>query len=210
MIIISSKFNKSQDTIATCSWQQPVNFTFLSFLNFNLIKPFLAGNNNNVRDSVNAAPASVPMNQSSTSGSRQLPRLLIIGVRKGGTRALLEMLHLHPQIAMVPFEVHFFDKNERYRRGLDWYREQMPTSDENQLTVEKTPSYYVTPEVPERVYAMNPHVQLVLIVRDPVTRLLSDFVQIETSRAAQGLANRTFQVNSPVLHAILRPNCRLN
>ena len=106
------------------------------------------------------------------------------------------MLHLHPQIAMVPFEVHFFDKSERYRRGLDWYRGQMPISGENQLTVEKSPSYYVTPEVPERVYAMNPHVQLVLIVRDPVTRLLSDFVQIETSRAAQGLTNRTFQVDS--------------
>jgi hypothetical protein len=125
---------------------------------------------------------------------RRLPRLLIIGVRKGGTRALLEMLNLHPNIAMVPVEVHFFDKFDNYQRGLDWYRSQMPLSTDAQLTVEKSPSYYVTPEVPERVYAMNPHVQLVLIVRDPVTRLLSDFAQIEASRAAQNLPNRRFQV----------------
>lgn len=132
-------------------------------------------------------------NQTSTIQKR-LPRLLIIGVRKGGTRALLEMLNLHPKIAMVPVEVHFFDKIENYQRGLEWYRSQMPPSDDGQLTVEKSPSYYVTPEVPERVWAMNPHVQLVLIVRDPVTRLLSDFAQIEATRAAQKLPNRRFQV----------------
>lgn len=137
-------------------------------------------------------------NQSSMStvvADRRLPRLLIIGVRKGGTRALLEMLNLHPDIAMSTVEVHFFDKFDNYQRGLDWYRSQMPLSIDTQLTVEKSPSYYVTPEVPERVYAMNAHVQLVLIVRDPVTRLLSDFAQIEASRAAQNLPNRRFQVN---------------
>ncbi|KAI9551697.1 hypothetical protein GHT06_022033 [Daphnia sinensis] len=133
-------------------------------------------------------------NQSTSAAvDRRLPRLLIIGVRKGGTRALLEMLNLHRDIAMVPVEVHFFDKFDNYQRGLDWYRSQMPLSSDAQLTVEKSPSYYVTPEVPERVYAMNPHVQLVLIVRDPVTRLLSDFAQIEASRAAQNLPNRRFQ-----------------
>ena len=134
-------------------------------------------------------------NNNQSSIQRRLPRLLIIGVRKGGTRALLEMLNLHPKIAMVPVEVHFFDKIDNYQRGLDWYRSQMPPSDDGQLTVEKSPSYYVTPEVPERVWAMNPHVQLILIVRDPVTRLLSDFAQIEATRAAQKLPNRRFQVS---------------
>lgn len=135
---------------------------------------------------------------------RQLPRVLIIGVRKGGTRALLEMLNLHPRIAMVPVEVHFFDKVANYERGLDWYRSHMPLSTDDQLTVEKSPSYYVTPEVPERVWSMSALTQLVLIVRDPVTRLLSDFAQIEASRVAQGLAQRRFQV-SHVIAAINTP-----
>ena len=86
-----------------------------------------------------------------TSESQHLPRLLIIGVRKGGTRALLEMLNLHPKIAMVPVEMHFFDKIDHYQKGLDWYRTHMPLTTEDQLVVEKSPSYYVTPEGTTRV-----------------------------------------------------------
>jgi hypothetical protein len=41
--------------------------------------------------------------------------LLYTGVRKGGTRALLEMLSLHPRIKVAPQEVHFFDNETNYR-----------------------------------------------------------------------------------------------
>ena len=56
---------------------------------------------------------------------RRLPQCLIIGVRKGGTRALLEFLNLHPDVQAERREVHFFDNDNRYRRGIDWYRRQM-------------------------------------------------------------------------------------
>jgi len=59
---------------------------------------------------------------------RRLPQCLIIGVRKGGTRALLEFLNLHPDVQAERREVHFFDNDNRYRRGLDWYRRQMRAS----------------------------------------------------------------------------------
>lgn len=78
---------------------------------------------------------------------RRLPQALIIGVRKCGTRALLEMLYLHPRIQKAAGEVHFFDRDENYSKGLEWYRQQMPLSYPNQVTIEKSPSYFVTPEV---------------------------------------------------------------
>ena len=53
-------------------------------------------------------------------GSKKLPQALIIGVKKGGTRALLEFLRVHPDIRAVGAEPHFFDRN--YHNGLDWYR----------------------------------------------------------------------------------------
>ena len=56
---------------------------------------------------------------------RRLPQCLIIGVRKGGTRALLEFLNLHPDVQAERREVHFFDNDNRYGRGLEWYRHQM-------------------------------------------------------------------------------------
>lgn len=75
---------------------------------------------------------------------------LIIGVRKCGTRALLEMLYLHPRIQKAAGEVHFFDRDDNYLKGLDWYRKKMPHSFRGQITIEKSPSYFVTPEVSTR------------------------------------------------------------
>lgn len=72
---------------------------------------------------------------------------LIIGIRKCGTRALLEMLYLHPMIQKAAGEVHFFDRDENYLKGLEWYRKKMPQSFRGQITIEKSPSYFVTPEV---------------------------------------------------------------
>ncbi|EDW61475.2 uncharacterized protein Dvir_GJ20291 [Drosophila virilis] len=115
--------------------------------------------------------------------SRRLPQALIIGVRKCGTRALLEMLYLHPRIQKAGGEVHFFDRDENYLRGLDWYRKKMPHSFRGQITIEKSPSYFVSPEVPERVRAMNASIKLLLIVREPVTRAISDYTQLRSHAA---------------------------
>ncbi|XP_049866907.1 heparan sulfate glucosamine 3-O-sulfotransferase 5 [Pectinophora gossypiella] len=111
---------------------------------------------------------------------RRLPQALIIGVRKCGTRALLEMLYLHPMVQKASGEVHFFDRDENYALGLEWYRSKMPLSFKGQITIEKSPSYFVTPEVPERVRAMNASVRLLLIVREPVTRAISDYTQLRS------------------------------
>ncbi|XP_053625668.1 heparan sulfate glucosamine 3-O-sulfotransferase 1 [Plodia interpunctella] len=112
--------------------------------------------------------------------TRRLPQALIVGVRKCGTRALLEMLYLHPMVQKASGEVHFFDRDENYALGLEWYRSKMPLSFKGQITIEKSPSYFVTPEVPERVRAMNSSVRLLLIVREPVTRAISDYTQLRS------------------------------
>ena len=116
----------------------------------------------------------------------------ITGVRKGGTRALLEMLTLHPSIRMAAQEVHFFDNETNYARGYSWYLNQMPNLGPKQMAVEKSPSYLVTPGVAEKIRAMDPTVHLLMIVREPVTRLVSDFTQITFNRLEKGLQTRTF------------------
>ncbi|XP_030257148.1 heparan sulfate glucosamine 3-O-sulfotransferase 3B1b [Sparus aurata] len=112
---------------------------------------------------------------SNGSGSKKLPQAIIIGVKKGGTRALLEFLRVHPDIRAVGAEPHFFDRN--YENGLDWYRELMPKTLEGQITMEKTPSYFVTREAPARISAMSRDTKLIVVVRDPVTRAISDYTQ---------------------------------
>lgn len=53
-------------------------------------------------------------------GTKRLPQALIVGVKKGGTRAVLEFIRVHPDVRALGTEPHFFDRN--YGRGLDWYR----------------------------------------------------------------------------------------
>ncbi|XP_016158116.1 PREDICTED: heparan sulfate glucosamine 3-O-sulfotransferase 3B1-like [Ficedula albicollis] len=110
-----------------------------------------------------------------SSGTKRLPQAIIIGVKKGGTRALLEFLRVHPDVRAVGAEPHFFDRN--YERGLAWYRELMPRTLEGQITMEKTPSYFVTKEAPARISSMCKGTKLIVVVRDPVTRAISDYTQ---------------------------------
>ena len=69
--------------------------------------------------------------------TKRLPQCILIGVRKGGTRALLDMLNLHTSIRVANFEVHFFDNDTNYNKGLDWYREQMPLTNPWEIALEK-------------------------------------------------------------------------
>lgn len=71
---------------------------------------------------------------SKNSTRQRFPDAIIIGVKKCGTRALLEFLKVDPKIRTTGMsvesflliinclgpEVHFFDKN--FARGYDWYR----------------------------------------------------------------------------------------
>ncbi|XP_070704223.1 heparan sulfate glucosamine 3-O-sulfotransferase 4 [Pempheris klunzingeri] len=108
-------------------------------------------------------------------GEKKLPQAIIIGVKKGGTRALLEALRVHPDVRAVGNEPHFFDRN--YERGLDWYRDLMPSTLEGQITMEKTPSYFVTNHAPKRIHSMARDIKLIIVVRNPVTRAISDYTQ---------------------------------
>ncbi|XP_022541171.1 heparan sulfate glucosamine 3-O-sulfotransferase 3B1 [Astyanax mexicanus] len=124
--------------------------------------------------------ASALSSLASGAGFRRLPQALIIGVKKGGTRALLEFLRVHPDVRAVGAEPHFFDRN--YQNGLQWYRDLMPKTLEGQITMEKTPSYFVTREAPARIYAMSRETKLIVVVRDPVTRAISDYTQTLSKR----------------------------
>ncbi|EPB76708.1 sulfotransferase domain protein [Ancylostoma ceylanicum] len=111
-----------------------------------------------------------------SSESRRLPSVLIIGVRKGGTRALLDAMALHPKVRAVRKEAHFFDLN--FSKGIDWYRSLMPLSTPGQIVVEKTPGYFTSVVAPKRVRELNPAMKIILIVRDPTQRTISDFTQV--------------------------------
>ncbi len=102
-------------------------------------------------------------------------------------------------------ELHFFDDDARYALGLGWYRQQMPPSVEGaDVVIEKTPAYFVTEAAPERLHAMNASIKIILIVRDPVTRLISDYAQLASNRAKKDRLVPSFE------EEILLPSGKIN
>lgn len=116
---------------------------------------------------------------------KMLPNAIIIGVRKGGTRALLRGLSIHPNIHIATKEIHFFDRDQNYAKGIEWYRNMMPEvpSTPGRIVIEKSPSYFVTPGVPERIYKMSRTIKLLVIVRNPTKRAISDYTQLKVKNS---------------------------
>ena len=58
----------------------------------------------------------------------------------------------------------------------------MPPTVSGQVTIEKTPSYFITKAAPSRVFNMSRDTRLIVVVRDPVTRAISDYAQASAKR----------------------------
>lgn len=84
----------------------------------------LTENTNSQLDSIQSLLASASKEASNFTSAevamKRLPKAIIIGAKKAGTRALLEFLRLHPNVEGTGPEPHFFDRN--YDKGLQWYR----------------------------------------------------------------------------------------
>ncbi len=103
-----------------------------------------------------------------------LPNFLGLGVQKGGTTSLQKLLEQHPGTFLPPAkELHFFSLH--YARGEAWYRQQFALAGAGKRRGEITPYYLFHPEVPGRIQALLPQARLVVLLRDPVERALSQY-----------------------------------
>ena len=110
-----------------------------------------------------------------------LPNLIIIGAPKAGTSSLHSYLQLHPQVAMsIPKELSYFWRDD-WREKQAWYESNFEFPGQDPLVRgESTPFYTDYPfrqNVPERMHELVPDVKLIYIVRDPIERLISHWVQ---------------------------------
>lgn len=96
---------------------------------------------------------------------------------KAGTEAFSTYLTINPYVAMSVNvrSTLFFTKN--YKKGLDWYKSQMTCSTDEQVTIDKAPQYFSDPGAPKRVHDMNKDIKLILIVRNPIDRAVSHYLQ---------------------------------
>jgi hypothetical protein len=92
------------------------------------------------------------------------------------------MLRRHPDINAPTHELHFFSSNENFGRGVAWYHSQFDDQGDKVLYGEKTPEYLtVVPtgnaraseKTPARIHAYNPSMKLIVVLREPISRLRS-------------------------------------
>ena len=107
------------------------------------------------------------------------PDFLILGCQKGGTTSLYDLVVQHPRIhAASQKELHFFSLH--YRRGWSWYAAQFPKRRRRQLwwrglSGEATPYYLFHPLAAQRIAQHCPKAKLIVLLRDPVERALSQY-----------------------------------
>lgn len=109
----------------------------------------------------------------------KVPNFIIIGSQRCGTTSLYTYLAQHPQILTpIKKEMDFFSWH--FDRGIDWYLAHFPPMPEGEqfLTGEASPSYFDSLEAPQRLYSPFPEVKLVVLLRNPVDRAISQFYRL--------------------------------
>ncbi|HEC77247.1 MAG TPA: hypothetical protein ENI33_08350 [Thermoplasmatales archaeon] len=104
-----------------------------------------------------------------------LPNFIIPGAMKSGTTALRIYLAQHPDVFMASKEIHFFDREENFEKGIEWYEKFFNDWNGERAIGEKTPEYLYDEKVPERIYNVLPNVKLIFVLRNPVDRAYSHY-----------------------------------
>jgi sulfotransferase family protein len=120
-----------------------------------------------------------------------LPNLIVIGAMKSATSSLHYYLGLHPAIQMSKKkELDYFILEKNWDKGSPWYESHF--SAEANIIGESSPNYTKFPwfkGVPQRMHATVPDAKLIYILRDPIDRILSEYVHIRNN----GGEKRTFE-----------------
>lgn len=108
------------------------------------------------------------------------PDFIIIGAMKCATSTIHDQLARQPGISMSePKEPNFFSDPDQWERGLGWYQglfADMPESDlkgESSTHYTKQPTYL---HCHQRLKDHFPDVRLIYVMRDPIDRLVSQYI----------------------------------
>ena len=106
---------------------------------------------------------------------------MLIGAAKAGTTTMAEILTNHPQINFCKQkEPEFFCRTKNWKEKLNKYH-QLFTFKEGKLTGEASHSYTAYPHwnlnIWEDIYEYNPKMKFIYIVRNPIDRFISEYMQ---------------------------------
>jgi hypothetical protein len=118
--------------------------------------------------------------KNSLSHEPSLPDFLVIGAQKAGTGSIHAALSSHPEICMprkvgVLKEIHFFNRDANYRRGMAYYSRFFEHREPDQIAGEVTPNYLYDEKAARRIKRELPEAKLIACLREPVSRCISQY-----------------------------------
>lgn len=108
------------------------------------------------------------------------PHFVIIGAMKCATSTLHDQLARQVGVYMSdPKEPNFFSDDDVWDNGLGWYRDLFANAPKDAICGESSTHYTKLPTHPDaaqRLHEHLPHAKLIYVMRDPVDRLVSQYI----------------------------------
>jgi hypothetical protein len=124
----------------------------------------------------------------------RLPDFILIGAMKCGTSTLHEQLGFRDGLYMSdPKEPNFFSDDVEYDRGIETYARLFSGARAAQLCGESSTHYTKLPTYPrtvERMRSSLARVKLVYVMRDPLERMVSQYIHEWSERTVRGSIER--------------------
>lgn len=109
-------------------------------------------------------------------GKTTFINFLCIETQKAGTTLLYEILRLHPEIFLPHDRRHFFDLDEHYNKGIEWYKQFFQNSEHYKIIGTITPVYLFFEYVTERIKdTLDTDIKFLIILRNPIDRAYSHY-----------------------------------
>jgi hypothetical protein len=115
-----------------------------------------------------------------------MPNLLVPGFPRCGSTSLYRYLIQHPLIERSLWkEIHYYDKEENFRRGSNWYRAHFATRfrldalerqhGHKAYTLDATPDYLYRATRLATLASHMPDAKILILIRNPIDRAFSNF-----------------------------------
>jgi len=131
------------------------------------------------------------------------PDFIIIGAMKCATTTLHEQLAAQPGIFMTePKEPNFFSNDEIYHQGWQWYQSLYAEAQPTDLCGESSTHYTKLPTYPKTIKRLLRHVpnaKFIYVMRDPVDRLVSQYIHEWTQRRISSDINQAIYEFPPLI-----------
>ncbi|MZR64169.1 sulfotransferase domain-containing protein [Alcanivorax sp. DP30] len=111
--------------------------------------------------------------------NKDKPDFICLGAPRAGTTWLFEWLNQHPDVFIPEKEIHFYIKTQGRdfyeEKGISWYQKLFENAKASQAAGDIAAGYLRSENARDRIKLTAPNAKLIVMIRNPVERIWSDY-----------------------------------